>query len=336
MTATTTRTERILESLADAPERFPPALLLTASSEGRLEKESRRLAARLLCPLGGDGHARDGERPEPPCSSCRRVEAGLHPDLLTIVPEGVQIRVDRIREALAFAAGRPYESTRRVARILRADLLGIEAGNALLKALEEPGERVRWILTSTKPESLLATIRSRCIRAALPEPNLAERQRDWESRGFAEEDARELVLFAPEAAEDPVDPVAALAEGRGMRQMILEALEEGLAGGRLVSLLLLAEHLGPRDEAGGRLLAELLADAALASGAPVAEAVRHHAVAGRLARLSRRVSASSLRDAAIAASDPPPDTRRGNRRYHYESLLLKLYASRGPEPEVRP
>jgi hypothetical protein len=57
-------------------------------------------------------------------------------------------------------------------------------------------------------------------------------------------------------------------------------------------------------------------------------------VAGRLAQLSRRVSASSLRDAAIAAADPPPDTRRGNRRYHYESLLLKLYASR--EPEVRP
>jgi hypothetical protein len=41
--------ERLLESLADAPERFPSALLLTASSEARLERESRRLAARLLC-----------------------------------------------------------------------------------------------------------------------------------------------------------------------------------------------------------------------------------------------------------------------------------------------
>jgi hypothetical protein len=30
----------------------------------------------------------------------------------------------------------------------------------------------------------------------------------------------------------------------------------------------------------------------------------------------------------MAAADPPPDTRRGNRRYHFESLLLKLYASR--------
>ena len=322
--------ERLLESLADAPERFPAALLLTASSEARLEKESRRLAARLLCPGAGAHAGLEGEPSAEPCSSCRRVDAGIHPDFLTIEPEGVQIRVDRIREGLAFAAGRPYEGPRRVARILRADLLGLEAGNALLKALEEPGERVRWILTSTRPESLLATIRSRCARAALPEPGLAERQREWMGRGFSEEDARELVLFAAKEIDETEDPGAALSDGRSARQMILEALEEGLAGGRLVALVLLAERLGPRADADGRLLAEILADSALVSGASrgVAEAVRHHAVAGRLAQLSRRVSASSLRDAAVAAADPPPDNRRGNRRYHYESLLLKLFAAR--------
>ncbi|HEY4230236.1 MAG TPA: hypothetical protein VGO79_08685 [Thermoanaerobaculia bacterium] len=325
--------ERLLESLADAPERFPSALLLTARSEARLEKESRRLAARLLCPGEAGAHVhgarRESETSGESCSSCRRVDVGIHPDFLSIEPEGVQIRIDRIREGLAFAAGRPYEGPRRVARILRADLLGLEAGNALLKALEEPGERVRWILTSARPESLLATIRSRCARAALPEPGLAERQREWVSRGFSEEDARELVLFAKEIDETE-DPMAALAEGRGARQMILEALEDGLAGGRLVPLILLAERLGPRADADGGLLAQLLADTALASGAPlgVEEAVRHHAVAGRLAQLSRRVSASSLREAAMAAADPPPDNRRGNRRYHYESLLLKLFASR--------
>src|SRR5262249_4490124 len=156
----------------------------------------------------------------------------------------------------------------------------------LLKSLEEPGQRVRWILTSARPDSLLATIRSRCTRVALPDPGVEERQKDWEARGFSEEDARELVLFASEGAEDPA---AQLAEGRAARQLVLEALEEGLAGGRLVSLLLLAERLGPRGEADGRLLAELLADAALASNnpSPVSEAIRHHAVAGRLAGLSR-------------------------------------------------
>ena len=308
--------ERLLERLAAAPERFPPALLLTGSSEARLERESRLLAARLLCP---------GETPGEACGSCRRVDAGLHPDFLSIEPEGVQIRVDRIREALQFAAGRPYESPRRVARVLRADLLGTEAGNALLKSLEEPGERFRWILTSTRPDSLLPTIRSRCTRAVLPEPGPAQRQRDWQERGFAENDARELPLFAADDAEDPANE---LAQGRAARQLILAALEEGLESGRLVPLLLLADQLGFRDEAGGRLLSELLADTALASSVPASEAIRHRAVAGKLAQLSRRVDPEALRAAAAAAADPPADVRRGNRRYHFEKVLLGLHASR--------
>ena len=259
---TATAIERILESLADAPERFPPALLLTASSEARLEKESRRLAARLLCPLGAAGHARDGERSEPPCSSCRRVEAGLHPDLLSIEPEGVQIRVDRIREALVFAAGRPYESTRRVARILRADLLGIEAGNALLKVLEEPGELVRWILTSTRPESFSRPFDPGAPRRA-PGASLAERQRGGESRGFAEEDARARAL---RAGEGGIQWILSRRSRRTRHEADdPEALEEWLSRRRLVSLLLLAELSGLAPRSGGRLLAELLADAALVS-----------------------------------------------------------------------
>ena len=315
--------ERRLERLAGEPERFPSALLLTGSSEARLERESRLLAARLLCP---------GEEPGAPCGSCRRVHAGLHPDFLSIEPEGVQIRVDRVRDALVFAAGRPYESSRRVARVSRADLLGLEAGNALLKSLEEPGERFRWILTSTRPDSLLVTIRSRCTRAALPEPGPDERQREWQARGFSEEDARDLVLFAPEDAEDPA---GRLEEGRALRQAILAALEEGLGSGRLVALLLLAEQLGPRGQIESRILAELLADTALASSSPLTDAIRHHAVAGKLAQLSHRVSAHSLREAATAAADPPPDTRRGNRRLHYEKLLLGLHAARVVRREER-
>jgi len=144
-----------LDAIAADPETFPGALLLTGSSEPALETESLRLAARLLCP-DDDAHA------AAPCGSCRRVLAGIHPDLLTIEPEGVQIKIDRVREALTFGAGRPYESSRRVVRILRADLLGLEAANALLKSLEEPGERMRWILTTARPESLPTTVRSRC------------------------------------------------------------------------------------------------------------------------------------------------------------------------------
>ena len=68
------------------------------------------------------------------------------------------------------------------------------------------------------------------------------------------------------------------------------------------------------------MLAELLADAALAAHAPSSEAVRHQAVAGKLARLSQHVGAAALREAALAAADPPADTRKGNRRLHYEKV----------------
>jgi DNA polymerase-3 subunit delta' len=312
----TVATEEVLERLAGSPAQFPGALLLSGHSEALLERESRRLAARLLCP---------GDDPDASCGSCRRVDAGLHPDFLSVEPEGVQIRVDRVREALAFSVGRPYESARRVARIVRADLLGIEAENALLKSLEEPGDRFRWILTTTRPELLLPTIRSRCTPAALPAPSFAGRQRAWEARGFSGEEARELVLFA---ADDETDPAGRLEGARALRQLVVSALEEGLAAGRLPALVLAAEHLASLERAEARVLAELLADAALTAGAPPAEAIRHQAVAGRLAALARVVPSAALREAALLAADPPPDNRKGNRRMHYEKVLLELFGVR--------
>jgi hypothetical protein len=305
--------EATLERLAADPDRFPGALLLCGSSEEALERESRHLAARLLCP---------GDDSDEECGSCRRVSAGLHPDFLSVEPEGVQIRVDRVREALVFGAGRPYEAARRVARILRADQLGVEGANALLKSLEEPGQRFRWILTSARPELLLPTIRSRCTVAVLAAPGPEVRRRVWTDRGFSEADAADLVLFCPD--DDP-DPAAHLAAARALRQTAVGALEEGLVGGRLAPLLLLAEACASLERDDARFLAELLADGAVAAQAPASEALRHRAVAGKLAEVARRAGPGAFADAAIAAADPPPDNRRGNRRLHYEKLLVGLW-----------
>jgi DNA polymerase III subunit delta' len=315
----------VLANLAADPDRFPGALLLTGASETRLEEESRHLAARLLCPGGGpDAHT------DATCGSCRRVREGFHPDLLSIEPEGVQIKVDRVREAIVFGAGRPYESARRVARILRADLLGVEGANALLKSLEEPGARFRWILTTTRPESLLPTIRSRAAAVALPSRSRAERENAWIERGFSEEEARDLALFLSEDAgtEGAADPAARLEETRAVRQAVVAALEEGLTGGRAAALLMLAETTSSLERGEARLLSEILADAALAAESADAGAVRHRAVAGKLAELARRFGPAAFRDAAIAAADPPPDTRRGNRRLHFEKVLLGLWEKR--------
>jgi DNA polymerase III delta prime subunit len=248
------------------------------------------------------------------------VLAGLHPDFLRVDPEGVQIRIDRIREALLFGAGRPYEAARRVAVVSRAEMLGVEAGNALLKSLEEPGRFFRWILTTARPEALLPTILSRCVVLPVAPASRARLRTEWRERGFSAEDAEDLSLLRP-AVEDAAD---ALAVYREARSEAVAALEAGLLRRDLAALILLADRTARAEPAEGRLLAELLADAAV-SACATAEALRHRAVAGTTRELGRRLPPEVLREAAVRAADAPADVRRGNRRMHFERVLLDLY-----------
>ncbi|MEO8430514.1 MAG: hypothetical protein ABI592_03315 [Acidobacteriota bacterium] len=302
-----------LERLAERPGSFPGALLLAGPSADGVDAEARRLAARLLCP---------GDDPNGSCDSCRRVAAGTHPDLLVVEPEGVAIKVDRVRQALVFAAGRPYEAARRVALVLRAEKLGVESANALLKALEEPGDCVRWILTTERPESLLITIRSRCVTALVPAPSRGERAAAWKARGFSEEDAADLALFGVADAEKE-DAEEELVRRRAARERVVLAVAGAVSDGGAAQAVLLAEVLSKSDRASAGLLAEVLADAALAAaGTP--ERMRHRALGGPIAGIAARRSSEALRNAAVAAADAPEDSRRGNRRLHFEALLLKL------------
>lgn len=304
----------VLERLSRRPETFPGAVLLAGPSADRLEAEARRLASRLLCPRDCGGS----------CDACRRTASGAHPDLFVVEPDGVQIKIDRVRQALVFAAGMPYEAPRRVALVLGAELLGVEAANALLKSLEEPGAHLRWILTSCRPESLLPTIRSRCVTAVVPALSRNEKAELWSNRGFSAADAADLALFAGEREEDAG---ARLEEYREFRERVVAALDSGLSGSGPSSLLLLAEDVARAEPPLGGVLADLLADAALAA-AGSGDRGRHRAVAGPVAELGRRRRTEAFRAAALAAADPPPDNRRGNRRLHFESALLGLFLAK--------
>jgi hypothetical protein len=304
-------TSTVLERLAGRPEKFPGALLLTGTSEARLEAEASRLAAILVC-AGGEAEA-GGE-----CR--RRAAAGMHPDLLVVRPQGVQIRIDAVREGIQFGAGMPYESARRVAIVSRADLLGVEASNALLKSLEEPGGHFHWILTTTRAEALLPTIRSRCVAVPLAPESRPDRAAAWVARGFLPADAEELAGLEPVTDEEAP---ALLEAHRKWRDDLLLALGEGIRGRRIAPLLLLAEALAQAPLERARLLPELLADAAVAAGVS-SDLLRHKAVAGAIHGLARMLPPEVLRRAALKAADAPPDNRRGNKRLHYESVLLGL------------
>jgi DNA polymerase III delta prime subunit len=303
----------LLERLAGRPEQFPGALLLTGPSETLLESEARRLAAGLLC-AGGDADSEASRE----CR--RRVAAGMHPDLLVVLPEGVQIRIDAVREAVAFGAGKPYEAARRVAIVARADLLGLEASNALLKSLEEPGRHFHWILAATRAETLLPTIRSRCVSVPVALESRSDRVAAWLAGGFSAQDSDELAGLEPVTREEAP---ALLETHRRWRDEVLRAIGEGIARRRIAPLLLLAEALAHAPPERARLLAELLADAAVAAGTS-SDLLRHKAVAGAIHDLARRRTPEALRRAALRAADVPADNRRGNKRLHYESVLLDL------------
>ncbi|NCN06908.1 MAG: hypothetical protein GW946_03650 [Candidatus Pacebacteria bacterium] len=74
--------------------------------------------------------------------------------------EATRTGIDQIRqlqEQLGFSSG-----TKRFVFLLYADLLTVQAQHALLKLLEEPPSNTQIVLVSSKPQALLATIRSRC------------------------------------------------------------------------------------------------------------------------------------------------------------------------------
>jgi len=86
------------------------------------------------------------------------------------------IRLSLTRELLRELAYAPFEAARRVVVVRDADRMREDQYSALLKALEEPGAATVWILTSSRPARLPATIISRCQQvrfAPLAEPELA-------------------------------------------------------------------------------------------------------------------------------------------------------------------
>ncbi|MBL0699952.1 MAG: DNA polymerase III subunit delta' [Desulfosarcina sp.] len=96
------------------------------------------------------------------CRSCRKIESANHPDIILIKPVGAFIRIEQIRNLCDIIVMKPYEAKMRVVIISDAQRMTQEAGNALLKSLEEPPERTIFILTANQISDLIPTIVSRC------------------------------------------------------------------------------------------------------------------------------------------------------------------------------
>ncbi|MDW7648844.1 MAG: DNA polymerase III subunit delta' [Nitrospiraceae bacterium] len=100
------------------------------------------------------------------CRSCQQIEARTHPDFFVIEPDPEQatqqIKIEQVREIEHQIMYRPLIGERKICLINDADRMTIGAANALLKTLEEPPDHSLFLLISSRPAALPATIRSRC------------------------------------------------------------------------------------------------------------------------------------------------------------------------------
>ena len=144
------------------PRRPSHAYLFHGPGGAGKRAAARALAAELLA---------EGSADEP--SARARVRSGAHPDLTWVTPSGAhEMLVSDIDGPVISAASRtPFESGRRVFVIERADELGDEAANRMLKTLEEPASFVHIILLTDRLGEILPTIRSRCQTVRFEAPS---------------------------------------------------------------------------------------------------------------------------------------------------------------------
>jgi DNA polymerase III subunit delta' len=241
-----------------APPRASPVLLGHEATEARVQRwiaEGRLPHALLICGpwgigkatlafriarlllgagAGGQGALAPGADPE------RWVVAGTHPDLLTIERKfderrgrvASEIVVDDVRRIGALLGTSPAVGGWRVVIIDAADEMNRNAGNALLKVLEEPGDKSLIMLVAHRPALLPATVRSRCRRLLL---------------GPLSDDILATLLrrLLPELGEEEAALLGRLAEGSLGRALLL-AQHDGLAAFRTFGTLFGALAAGDR------------------------------------------------------------------------------------------
>src|SRR5215510_3398483 len=101
-------------------------------------------------------------KPDADADEFKKVIYSEHPDVATVIPRNRNILVDAVRDLEREANFLPYEAKARILVIDDAEKMNDAASNALLKTLEEPPPTAYIFLITSRPDALLATIRSRC------------------------------------------------------------------------------------------------------------------------------------------------------------------------------
>lgn len=151
---------------AIAGQRLAHALLFAGPRGVGKRHFAHGLAAYLLC---------EADTPNRPCGACRscvQLAAGVHPNLMKLVPQEDKrdIAIDDIRDLLDRLHLSSHYGQAKIAIVEPADALNASGINALLKTIEEPPAATHVLLIAERWRALPATLRSRCqiLRFAPP------------------------------------------------------------------------------------------------------------------------------------------------------------------------
>jgi DNA polymerase III subunit delta' len=233
--------------------RMPNSLILSGDEGVGKRQFAIEIAKTLVCtdPVGGE--ACDV------CSACRRAEKftlpksddkephkrvvfSEHADVGTVVPFNRNILVDAIRHLESEAQFRPYEAPCRIFIIDDADKMNDAAANALLKTLEEPPQSSYIVLVTSRSDTLLPTIRSRCQSIRFV-PITAEEIENYliSDRAFTSDEARLASRLARGSLGRAVS--MQMEEIRRRREAMMAVVSVSLEDGGIAAALKISEGM---------------------------------------------------------------------------------------------
>lgn len=214
-------------------QQLPHAILLTGLTGLGKRSLAKALAHLLLCTNRVSSVENSAQAELKPCGSCRScqlIQAGFHPDLHLLEPEaqGKALVIDQVRNLNAEVQKTAQQGGYKLVLIWPAEALNTNAANALLKTLEEPEPLTQFVLVSSAPAKLPATLRSRCQTLVVKPPTQLEGQA-WLQQHLSDPAEAAILLQAadgcPLQALKLADPTVVAAT-----QLLTQAVEAVLQG----------------------------------------------------------------------------------------------------------